>query len=161
MIDADSNRIPDVAEAARPAPNTSDAYIVSQSQYDAAGRVWRSIDNVGRIDEARYDAAGRTLRTIQDFDGWSYGGLGSGFDAYGNVLETSTAEDITVDYQYDSVGRLVTMTCLRRQGSGQGRSGRGDQVSLHLAVNASWQTGVVYPDSTDSLAQTPTACGAL
>ena len=71
--------------------SSSDAYIVAQTQYDSAGRPYRTLDNLGRINETLYDAAGRVVRTIQDYDGLAYGATGSGFATSGNVLETSTA----------------------------------------------------------------------
>ena len=71
----------------------------SLTRYDSAGRAYRTIDNLGRINETRYDAAGRTIRTIQNY-------------VNGTVEETDTEQDITVDYQYDSRGRLATMTAL-------------------------------------------------
>ena len=96
--------IPDVAENAPPAPNTSDDYIVSRTAYNPAGDAYETIDNLGRINETLYDAAGRTVRTIQNFDGFAYGASGSGFNSDGSVKETDTDHDVTVDYQYDAAG---------------------------------------------------------
>ena len=152
LIDVDRDGIPDVAESTPPAPNSSDNYIVTQTEYDAAGRAYRTIDNLDRTNETLYDAAGRTVRTIQDFDGKTYGDTGSGFDQYGVPLVTSTDQDVTVDYQYDSAGRLATMIAYNAKGSGSIE----EQATEYLytsQVNASWQTAVVYPDSGDSLTQ--------
>lgn len=51
LIDTNSNSIPDVAETAPPAPDSSDNYIVVLTQYNDAGRAYRTTDNLGRIDE--------------------------------------------------------------------------------------------------------------
>ncbi len=153
VIDADTNGIPDVAEAAAPQPYTtanpsSLAGIDFQLQcveYNAAGRAYRTIDDLGRIDETQFDDAGRTVRTIQNYDN-------------GTVEETDTETDITVDYEYDAAGRLVTMTAYNAKGddSDPGTENVEAQATKYLyesAINASWQTGVVYSDTTDVLTQ--------
>ena len=65
LIDTNANNIPDVAEAAPPATNSSDNYIVSLRQYDSTGRAYRVTDNLGRIGETQFDDAGRTVKTIR------------------------------------------------------------------------------------------------
>lgn len=143
LVDSNSSGIPDVAEAAPPAPNSSDNYIVGLTQYDSAGRAYRSIDNLGRINETQFDDAGRTVRTIQNYDD-------------GSVAETDTDQDVTVEYQYDSGGRLVTLTAYNAKGSGNGVQTQATKYLYASAINASWQTGAVYPDSTDVLSQDST-----
>ena len=52
----------------RPAcADSSDNYIVALTQYNDAGRAYRSIDNLGRINETQYDDAGRVVKTIQNY----------------------------------------------------------------------------------------------
>lgn len=143
LIDSNANNVPDVAEAAPPAPNSSDNYIVGLTQYDSAGRAYRSIDNLGRINETQFDDAGRTVRTIQNYDD-------------GSVAETDTDQDVTVEYQYDSGGRLVTLTAYNAKGSGNGVQTQATKYLYASAINASWQTGAVYPDSADVLSQDST-----
>ncbi len=143
LIDANSNNIPDVAESAPPEPNSSDNYIVGLTQYNSAGRAYRTIDNLGRINETQYDDAGRTIRTIQNY-------------ANGTVAETDTDCDSTVEYEYDSGGRLVTMTAYNAKGSGSGVQAQATKYLYTSAVNASWQTAAVYPDSDDVLSQNGT-----
>ena len=104
------------------------------TEYDAAGRAYRTIDNLGRINETQYDDAGRVVRTIQNYDN-------------GTVDETDTEQDVTVEYEYDSGGRLVTMTAYNAKGSGNGVQEQATKYLYTSAVNASWQTAVVYPDS--------------
>ena len=69
----------------------------------------------------------------------------------GNVLATDTEQDITVDYRYDSAGRLVTMTAYNADGTTV--TSQATKYLYTSTINASWQTGVVYPDSTDVLSQ--------
>jgi YD repeat-containing protein len=149
LKDTDSDGIPDVAESAPFAPDSSDDYIVSKTEYNPAGRPYQTIDNLGRINETIYDDAGRTVRTIQNYDGWEYGGTGSGFDQNGNVLENSTEQDITVDYQYDSAGRLATMTAYNAKGYGNGVDKQATAYLYDSTINGSWQTSTIYPDSVD------------
>jgi RHS repeat-associated protein len=143
LIDTDSDNIPDVAEAAPPEPDSSDNYIVALTEYDAAGRAYRSIDNLDRITETQYDDAGRVVKTIQNYDD-------------GTVEETDTDCDSTVDYEYDSGGRLVTMTAYNAKGSSNGVQSQATKYLYQSQINASWQTAVVYPDSTDVLSQNQT-----
>ncbi len=140
LIDTNTNGIPDVAEAAPPAPNSSDNYIVALTQYSSAGRAYRAIDNLARITETQFDDAGRTIRTIQNYDD-------------GDVDETDTDCDSTVEYEYDSGARLVTLTAFNPKGSGNGVEEQATKYLYTSTVNASWQTAAVYPDSTDTLSQ--------
>ena len=64
------------------------------------------------------------------------------------MLAADTDQDVTVDYQYDSAGRLVTMTAYNAKGSGNGVTPEATKYLYTSTINASWQTGVVYPDST-------------
>jgi hypothetical protein len=125
LIDSSpADGIPDVAQAARPAPDSSDNYIVSLTEYDWVGRPHFTIDNLGRINETLYDDAGRVVKTIQNYaNGW--------------VVETDTACDITVAYQYDSGGRLATMTAYNAKGSGNGVQEQATKYLYTSAVNAS------------------------
>jgi YD repeat-containing protein len=147
LIDEDENGIPDIAEDTPPEPYPQDQnsqagidFQLSLTEYDSAGRAYRTIDNLGRINETQYDDAGRTIRTIQNYDD-------------GDVDETDTDQDVTVDYQYDSGGRLVTMTAYNPKGTGNGVQDQATKYLYESAINASWQTVVVYPDSEDELEQ--------
>ena len=106
-------------------------------EYDAAGRAYRTIDNIGRINQTDYDAAGRVVRTIQNYED-------------GVVVETDTETDVTVEYEYDTSGRLVTMTTENAQGNGNGVQEQKTKYLYTSEINASWQTAVVYPDSDDN-----------
>ena len=156
LIDANADGLPDVAQNAPPQPYTSQNtsslagvdFQLQLVEYDAAGRAYRTLDNLGRINETQYDDAGRTVRTIQNYQN-------------GTVEETDTDQDITVDYQYDSSGRMVTMTTYNAKGDDSNSGTVNVQVQkikylYTSAINASWQTAVVYADSTDVLSQDST-----
>ena len=117
------------------------------------GHAYQTTDNLGRINETQFDAASRAVRTIQNYDGLDYGVPGSGFDGYGVPLETSTEQDITVDYEYDSAGRLATMIAYNAKDSGNGVEQQATAYLYTSPINGSWQTAAVYPDSVDGLEQ--------
>jgi RHS repeat-associated protein len=150
LIDQDENGIPDVAEDSPPEPYPQDPnslagvdFQLQLTDYDAAGRAYRTLDNLGRINETQFDAAGRTVRTIQNYDD-------------GEVDETDTDRDVTVEYQYDTGGRLVTLTAYNPKGLGNGVQAQATKYLYTSAINAAWQTAAVYPDSEDELAQNET-----
>ena len=122
-----------MAEAAPPAPDSSDNYVVGHVEYNDAGRAYRTIDNVGRISESQYDDAGRTVRTIQNY-------------ADGAVAETDTQQDLTTEYEFDSGGRLVTVTTYNPKGLGGGVQQQSTKYLYESPIDASWQTAAVYPD---------------
>ena len=75
LIDENENGIPDVAEDAPPEPYPQDPnslagidFQLQLMEYDSAGRAYRTLDNLGRINETQFDDAGRTVRTIQNYD---------------------------------------------------------------------------------------------
>lgn len=156
LIDANSDGIPDAAQAAPPEPYTpqtqnSMAGIDFQLQlveYDAAGRAHRTIDNTGRVNETQYDDAGRVVKTIQNYHN-------------GTVEETDADRDVTVEYEYDSFGRLATVIVYNAKGDDglpfqENVEQQKTRYLYESPINASWQTGVVYPDSEDSLSQNQT-----
>ncbi|HLA85743.1 MAG TPA: RHS repeat-associated core domain-containing protein, partial [Thermoguttaceae bacterium] len=147
--DGNNDGVPDRAEANRPqtyAENAGSAagfgFQLQLTQYNDAGLAYRTIDDLGRIDETQYDDAGRVVKTIQNY-------------ADGTPAGADTEQDITVAYEYDSGGRLVTMTANNAKGSGDPEA----QATKYLytsPINAAWQTAVVYPDSADALTQNGT-----
>ena len=151
LIDTDDNGLPDVAQGVPPEPYTTGTpgslagldFQLQLIQYDTAGRAYRTIDNLGRINQTDFDDAGRTIRTIQNYDD-------------GTVDETDTDRDVTIEYQYDFAGRLVTMTVYNPKGLGNGVQEQSTKYLYASAVNASWQTAAVYPDSEDALSQDST-----
>ena len=146
LIDTDADGRPDVVEAAPPAPNASDDYLVTQTVYtprlSAAGPIVDRVDNAGRIAETQYDLAGRAIRTIDNYDD-------------GAVQETDTDQDVTIEYQYDAFGRLATLTAVNAKGDGEGIVEEETRYLYQSPNDASLQTAVVSPDSTDVLSQDP------
>ncbi len=138
LIDVDRDGIPDAAQAAHPSPDSSDDYIVSLTDYDSAGRAYKTTDNLGRENWTIYDALGRTVKTIQNYDD-------------GVVDETDLDCDSTVEYEYDSAGWLVTMIAMNAKGDDSDPNNENvePQATKYLyesEVNPSWQTAAVYPD---------------
>ena len=121
-----------VAEDSPPEPYPQDPnslagidFQLHVTEYDAAGRPYRAIDNLGRINETQYDAAGRAIRTIQNYDD-------------GEVDETDTDRDVTVEYEYDSAGRLVTLVVWNAKGFGSGVEAQATKYLYTSPINASW-----------------------
>lgn len=167
LIDASpADGIPDVAQSIPPQPYTAERpdsragydYNLQQIVYDSAGRPYQTIDNLGRIDETLYDAAGRTVITIQNYDPAGLNGVIYATDDDATVAaklkDTSTDKDVIVKYDYDAKGRLATLVAYNAKGAGHGVE---QQMTRYLyddsttALNHAWQTGVVYPDSTDTI----------
>jgi YD repeat-containing protein len=73
----------------------------------------------------------------------------------GLPVETDTDSDITTAYQYDSSGRMVTMTAYDAKGAGNGVTAEATKYLYTSAVDASLQTAEVDPDSTDVVSQDP------
>jgi len=128
--------------------SSADTYIVSLTGYDDAGRVASTTDNVDRTNVTLYDDAGRVVRTIQNYDN-------------GTVEETDTESDITVAYEYDAGGRLATVTAYNAKGDDSDPNNENveEQATKYLydnsstSINRGWQTGVVYPDTGDTVTQ--------
>ena len=64
------NGVADLLEGAAPSPNSSDDYIVTKYVYNpivsSTGAIIDVIDNAGRTSETQYDLAGRVIRTIEN-----------------------------------------------------------------------------------------------
>lgn len=130
-----SNGIPNEASGPARSPNSSDDYRVSQIAYDAAGRPWRSTDNLGRISESTYDAAGRVVQTIANR-----------VDGVVSAGETDT--DQTTKLEYAVGGGVAVQRALVATGAVVTQ-----QTTRYLrtdAIDRSWVTAVIYPDSTDT-----------
>jgi YD repeat-containing protein len=104
-----------------------------------------------RTDWTVYDPAGRMIETIQNYGA-------DALDANGLPVAGDTDEDVTVTYGYDSAGRLATQTAYDAT-----PTALTPEITKYLyastyggttaAINASWQTAVVYPDSADTTTQ--------
>lgn len=108
LIDADADGLPDIAEGAPLAPNSSDNYIVSQPQYNPAGQAYRGIDNLGRITQTEFDLLGRLTRAIENY-------------VDGVVSETEPSDTDRVTQRiYDSAGRRNAPRMRLRPGEASG-----------------------------------------
>ncbi len=133
MIDENSNGVPDIAEGSAPSPNSSDNYMVSETQYNAAGRAYRQIDNAGRISQTQFDLLGRATVVIQNY-------------VDGQVSQNEASDtDQTIQYEYDGKGRLATQIALNPKGLGNPIEYQKTRYLYASPLNASWQTAVAYP----------------
>ncbi len=137
IIDTNANGIPDIAEGAAYEPNQSADWIASKTEFDDAGRAFKTTDNLGRETHKEFDKLNRTVGVIENY-------------VDGVVTETETDTDVTVQYVYDSSGRMEKLVAKNPKGSGNGVE---DQETLYLfesEFNASWVTSTIYPDSSDT-----------
>ncbi|MEX1225052.1 MAG: hypothetical protein WEA31_10950, partial [Pirellulales bacterium] len=137
LIDTNTNGIPDIAEGAAYLPNQSAEWIASQTDFDSAGRSHKTTDNAGRVTQREFDALNRAIRVIENY-------------VNGVVTETETDTDVTVEYVFDSSGRMEKLVAKNPKGSGNGVE---DQETVYLFesdFNASWVTSTIYPDSSDT-----------
>jgi YD repeat-containing protein len=130
-----------VAEAAAPT-QYSDDYILSKVRYDAAGRVYKQFDNLGRKTVTLYDLLGRTGKVIENY-------------VNGLVGETETDTDRTTMYIYDSAGRLWQQVAVNPKGDDNDPNNVNveNQVTYYLyesPISGAWVTSVIYPDSPDT-----------
>ncbi|HEX8911045.1 MAG TPA: RHS repeat-associated core domain-containing protein [Humisphaera sp.] len=137
LIDADSDGLPDEAEGSARTPNSSDDYIVSKTEYDAAGRAYRSTDNKGHVTQRVLDLAGRTLKTVENY-------------VDGTAAETETEADRTTETVYDASGRVDKLVAYNPKGLGNGVEHQETKYLYESTVDGSWVTSTIYPDSADT-----------
>ncbi len=119
-----------------PLAGNSAKYILSRTEYNSAGRPYRSIDNVGRVTEATYDALGRTAQVVED----------KGTDP-ANINRTTR-------YEYDSKGRLATLIAVNVI-DGTTTVDQKTRYVYDCGHDASLPTAVIYPDSQSTFIQDP------
>src|SRR5207244_12459921 len=73
------------------------------TEFDAAGRVKRSIDSHGVPTEYEYDAAGRRS-VVRDALGHE---SKYGYDANGNLMAFTNALGVVTEYEYDKANRRI------------------------------------------------------
>ncbi|PCE23749.1 hypothetical protein BWP39_29150 [Paraburkholderia acidicola] len=77
----------------------------ASTQYDAFGRVIRSMDANGNVSTRSYDRLGRVVQTVDPVNVQR----STTYDAFSRVLSTTDASGTTT-YAYDTFGRSVTVT---------------------------------------------------
>ncbi len=130
-----------------PEPNSSDAVLVSKTEYDAAGRVRDTVDNAGLMVRREYDAAGRVTATIENYvDGTPGGASAAGF---------THDEDRVTRYVYNPGDQVVEQTADLPSGSDDQTtqyvyaaqlSDKGSPVANNAALRAT-----IYPDSSETV----------
>jgi RHS repeat-associated protein len=88
--------------------NAATDVLVTESQYDAAGRVTRTIDPSGVSTRFEYDAMGRVTNTVADEGGLNVATI-THYDQLGRKDYEIDAIGNRTDYEYDLAGRLAAV----------------------------------------------------
>ena len=124
------------------APASSDTVLVTTTEYDDAGRAYKTTDPAGREDRTEYDDLSRVTKTIQNYTD-------------GNPATGGSDEDVTVERTYNSNGTLATLTAKNPT--------TGDQATQYVYGTATGGItpyvyrndllrAEIYPDSDDTTA---------
>jgi RHS repeat-associated protein len=124
------------------APSSSDTVLVTTSEYDSAGRAYKTTDPAGREDRLEFDDMGRLTKTIQNYTD-------------GNPATGGSDEDVTIERGYNADGALLTLTA--------NNPTTGDQVTRYVygtyvgvlnpfAYRNDVLRAEIYPDSDDTVA---------
>lgn len=115
-------------------PSRSDTVLVNSTEYDSAGRAYKSIDPKGLENRTYFDALGRTVKSIANY-------------VDGTVSDT---DDKTTEYAFGPAG-MISLTAKLTGGAGQttewvfGVSTGSGLVSNDIVGKTKW------PDPTSSL----------
>ena len=139
LIDTNANGIPDEAEAAPRAVDSSNDYRITALGYDAAGRQYRTTDNLGRITQRTFDGAGQVTAVIENY-------------VDGVASETETSTDRTTQTIYGPGWTVATLRALNPKGLGNGVEQQDTRYLYGSTLSSSWPTSIIYPDSTDTTA---------
>ncbi|MFT3784788.1 MAG: hypothetical protein QM770_01310 [Tepidisphaeraceae bacterium] len=126
--------VAEILQVTAPAPNSSDDYIVSKVEYDAAGRVYRTTDNLGHKTVTSYDLLGRRTKMIENY-------------VDGVVSSTDKDTDRTTEWQYDAQGRLTALLAYHN-------TQPFPQTTKYLYaddVDRSRLTYTIYPDASEGM----------
>lgn len=126
-----------VASFARPGtvPSRSDDVLVSETAYDDAGRIWKTIDPRGIENRRAFDAAGRTTQTVDAYDP-------------GSINDDTNR---TTNYTYTLDNQVATLTAVNAR--------TGDQTTTYTYGTTLTDSAVArndllrytaYPDSSGS-----------
>jgi RHS repeat-associated protein len=153
-----ANRVTDAADygtnggtaftrpSAPPAPNSSDAILVSHFDYDGGGREYRTTDNLGHVTQTTLDGLSRATQVVGNF-------MGTGVP-----VETDLDANRTTNIVYDSSSRLSQRVALNPKGTGAGVESQVTQyvygTMANQATPAVYRNDIlaaeIYPDSDDT-----------
>ena len=90
---------------------TSNGILLSKTttDYDAAGRVTRTVDAANHVTNNQYDAAGHVIE-VDDVVGGVARARKSAYDAAGHLTASTDALGNTTHYLYDTMGHLIKTT---------------------------------------------------
>ena len=103
--DANGNQAGSYYSWTNPA-NGSITQVGSGSEYDAAGRVVRSVDALGNSSRTFYNAGGKVGYTVDKFNNTN----SFIYDARGNLIQTTSADGLVTRTVYDDAGRAYLTT---------------------------------------------------
>lgn len=78
----------------------------SQTVYNAQGRAWKRIDSNGRESKTIYDGKGRVVKSIDPLGRTST----TSYDAAGRVIQTVSSTGATTTQEYNALGQVVKTT---------------------------------------------------
>ena len=119
-------------------PSRSDSVLVTETEYNQAGEMFRRIDPSGKEDRSEFDNAGRATKQIENY-------------VDGNPATGASDEDITVQTTYHADGGVATLTAKN--------SDTGDQLTRYLYGTTLSDSSIarsdllraeIYPDSDDT-----------
>lgn len=126
-----------------PAPNTSDAYIVTMYEYDAAGQQWKVTDNKAQIMRMYFDALGRVVKKVEN---WQE-------STFNDVSPTASELDTnrTTDFVYDGSARLSQLKAYNPKGGMvEVQTTKYVYGTTSNIFRNDLLVAVIYPDSDDS-----------
>ncbi len=135
----------------------------TQTQYDAFGRLTRSIDGNGILRTFAYDKLGRTVTTTTASGTSVQSSTSQTYDAFGRVRTSTDARDNVTAYSYDDAARSFSITTPEgiRAITTLNRHGETETVEVQAPNGqATRATRYVY-DANGNLAQTVEADGTL
>jgi RHS repeat-associated protein len=95
-----------------------DEDLITQTEYDLAGRVVSTVDPGGRETHYEYDALGRRIKTIQNYVDGVFNAASpdedliteTAYNRAGQVISTTDARGTKTTFSYDRAGRRVSTT---------------------------------------------------
>ena len=91
-------------------PNLADQDLITHTDYDSSGRVWRTQDTAGNYTLSGYDSLNRPVKTIRNASNFGYNAAVDGaLVSYQPLVGAEVDQDITTQTMYDVQGRVSTM----------------------------------------------------
>lgn len=142
------------------ASNVTDQDLITETEYDAMGRVRRNLDVSGNVTLLGYDTLDRQVRTIRNASAPDYN-LAADPDLSAYPISTAADEDIVSDIRYDAEGKTAYTEDLDGNRTLMGYDGLGRQVkTVQQAVTPAYDFSA-DPDLSGYVEDTTVADGDL